>query len=85
MNATTTTPATVPSCSPVRRGFGAMPCPKCGESATINIDLDDLHGDEALQCRECENTFGLADVRDFIETWNRVLAWIDQAPAIAEE
>jgi hypothetical protein len=65
-----------------KRGFGSLPCPKCGAEATVSLDLDDMEGDEACRCNECDTTFGLADVRRFISAWQRVLAWVELAPAL---
>jgi hypothetical protein len=59
------------------RGFGYLPCPRCGEEASIRIDLDDL---DTFTCQECDNDFTLDTVRNLIDRWQRVLAWIDRAP-----
>lgn len=72
-----------PTCQPVRRGFGALPCPACGAAeASISIDLDDLTGDEACVCGECSNHFCLDHVRDIIAKWGKILQWIDSAPVM---
>lgn len=64
------------------RGFGALPCPKCGEDgACITLDLSDL---ETCHCPECDGDFGLGDVRDLISKWSAVLKWVDAAPALPE-
>jgi hypothetical protein len=68
---------TSPSTSTPARGFGCLPCPCCGEDATIRLDLDDLTN---FSCTACENEFTLDTVRDVIDRWQRVLAWIDRAP-----
>lgn len=68
----------------VRRGFGNLPCPLCSEQGTVTLTLDDFEGEEACFCGECESTFSLATVRDFIAHWNRVLTWLDTAPALPE-
>jgi transcription elongation factor Elf1 len=59
---------------PVRRGWGPLPCPKCGEEASIALDLDDMGRDEACRCAECEGVFSLDHVRDLIAKWQPVLA-----------
>lgn len=65
------------------RGFGPLPCPKCGKSkSTISIDLEDLDGEEACQCRECNAVFSLELVREIISSWRAVLLWIVEAPKL---
>ena len=66
------------------RGFGNLPCIRCGEECTVSIDLNDMTGDEALQCRECEATYSLADVQAVMNKWAPVLAWIETAPELTE-
>lgn len=61
------------------RGFGHLPCPKCGEEAIVQIDLDDLN---TCKCGECEEEFTTEDVRNLIAKWSSVLAWIDTAPIL---
>lgn len=67
----------------VQRGFGPLPCPKCGESGKVSLDLDDLTGDESCQCRECDEVFPLSLIREIAAKWARVLTWIDSAPEIS--
>ena len=77
--------ATAPVCQPVKRGFGSLPCPRCGEDGgVISIDLNDLTAGEACQCRECDVYFSLDDVRDIIAKWAPILTWIDAAPILVE-
>jgi len=86
--AVTMTTATAPLAAPTLaaataapKGFGYLRCPKCNEEAQITIDLDDLH---TLTCRECEDEFNLADVRDLVAQaarWQKVLDFIALAPA----
>lgn len=66
------------------RGFGCLPCPKCGEEATVTICLADLTDDAAAKCVECDNEFALADVQAFITKWQAVLTWVEQAPVVPE-
>lgn len=67
-----------------KRGFGLLRCPLCGAEGTISLDLDEVTHETSLQCRECEETFGVDTVRDTICAWNMVLAWINSAPALKE-
>ena len=76
MTATETTPA---STTPAR-GFGNLPCPKCGEEACVTLRLDSFEEDDACKCMSCEAEFSLADVRDLISRWSRVLTWLETAP-----
>lgn len=84
--ANTTATNAVPTCRPVKRGFNYLPCPRCGqEEATVSIDLHDLTDPEAIQCRDCDATFGIEEVRDIVAKWQRVLLWIDSAPELPSE
>lgn len=74
----TTRPAT-PS---TRRGFSSLRCPLCGTAdETQCLDLDDL---QTLHCAGCGEDYTLDDVRELIAAWQRLLAWIDAAPAKGE-
>ncbi len=73
---TTATPVAEPTPA-VKRGF-ALACILCGQECSISLDLDNLH---TFNCPECEQTFSLDDVRGTIAAWQRVLAWVDSAPA----
>jgi hypothetical protein len=60
------------------RAIGFLPCPLCGEQqARISLDLADF----ALHCADCDSHFLAEEVRAFIARWQRVLSWIDSAPA----
>jgi hypothetical protein len=72
---TTTTPS---------RGFGQLPCPLCGAWNTLSIELSELTKGDACKCLECDEQFGLGDVRARLAAWQRVLAWVDAAPTIDE-
>jgi transcription elongation factor Elf1 len=75
-----------PTCQPVRRGWGGLPCPMCGEAeVSIALDLDDMGRDEACRCAECESAFGLDHVRDLMAKWQAVLLWLDSAPMLPAE
>lgn len=57
------------------------PCPACGETA-VRIHLAELpDGDCAVSCGECEREFSLAAIRDTVDKWAGVLAWLDKAPS----
>lgn len=60
------------------RGFKA-PCIKCGEEATVRLDLSDL---DAFTCSSCDAEFTADDVRAFVAEWAKVLSWIDSAPVV---
>ena len=64
-----------------QRGFGHLPCPKCGEVTTIKMDLDDCF---TMTCSECEGEFTTDDVREFIAAWVPLLKWIETAPPIGK-
>ena len=56
-----------------------VPCPKCGQAeATVRLDLSDL---ETCHCVDCDETFSLDLVRDFIAKWQRVLGWVATCPS----
>jgi hypothetical protein len=59
-----------------KTGFKA-PCIKCGEEATVRLDLSDL---DSFVCCSCDAEFTTADVRATLAEWQRVLSWIEAAP-----
>lgn len=65
----------------IRRGFAGVRCPLCGSDDVQKIQLDDL---ETCHCSACEEDYTLDDVRQLVAAWQRVLLWIDAAPAIEE-
>jgi transcription elongation factor Elf1 len=77
---TTATTLTAPAPTTTPRGFGNLPCPKCGEEAVVTLRLDSFEEDDACKCMSCDAEFSLADVRDLIAKWSRVLAWLESAP-----
>jgi hypothetical protein len=77
-NPTSPTTLKVPAAAP----FADLPCLKCGEAGGLTLSLTDL---ETVYCGECENEYGLADARDAVRHWRRVLAWVDAAPAAEED
>lgn len=64
--------------TPVKRGFGCLTCPLCGQDCGISLNLEDL---ETCTCPECSEEFTLDTVRDVIARWQRVLAWVEMCPA----
>lgn len=53
-------------------------CPKCLDAAVISLDLDD--GDQ-LTCRNCEESYTVADVVCIVESWSKMLPWLLKCPA----
>jgi hypothetical protein len=75
---TTTQAAANGATTAAKKGFGSLPCPKCGQDTNIKMYLDDLH---TFACPECDDEFTADDVRQFLAKWSRVLSWLDSAPA----
>ena len=61
----------------VAKGFDLC-CIKCGEEVCLSLDLNDL---DTVRCPECDGEFTLDEVRTFLGQWQRLLAWVDLAPA----
>jgi hypothetical protein len=61
----------------VGTGFGCLPCPKCGEAGYVTVHLYDL---QTFECQECGDEFTIEEIRGLVESWTRVLAWIDAVP-----
>lgn len=53
-------------------------CPRCGEDVCIRLDLHD--GDQ-LTCTGCESEYTVSQVREMVEAWGPLLAWLDAHPA----
>jgi hypothetical protein len=75
---TTTTETRTRTKADDRRGFPGLRCLKCGEEDTVRVNVADM----GLTCSSCDEGFSVAEVRDMMASWTRVLAWIDQAPAV---
>ena len=73
--ATETTPTVTQTCTEPERGFGLLPCPRCGEDTHIRLDLDDC---AVFTCTSCEADFAADDVRNLVAVWSDVLARIDR-------
>lgn len=67
---------------PLRHGWGLLPCPRCGEKATISINLANLTEEDACKCNECEGEFGVDNIRYLLLQWTPVIQWISQAPEL---
>lgn len=80
MSTTTDRTADLPTSPP--RGFPGLPCLRCGEVGDVNLNLNEITGDEALYCGNCDAKYGLDEVRDTVATWQKVLAWVDLAPIV---
>lgn len=79
---TQTHAALVPTTN-VKRGFGDLPCPRCmNVGSTVSIDLTDFSHNEAISCAECDEAFGINDIRELVEAWQPVLAWLQTAPEL---
>jgi hypothetical protein len=71
------TTATANGAAAVKKGWGTLPCPLCGEAqATVHLDLTDC---ESFHCCDCDSDFTADDVRAFIEKWQPVLYWCEGA------
>lgn len=74
----TATQASNGSSTEKARGFGPLPCPRCGQDAVINLSLDDL---QVFNCNECNEEFSREELETLITKWCQVFAWLDLAPA----
>ena len=59
------------------KGF-AIHCIHCGEGGVIQMYLHDME----FRCTACEADFTAADVRERMDAWRQVLAWIDMGQVI---
>ncbi len=57
-------------------------CPKCLDpDAVVRLDVSD--GD-ALTCGGCEEEYSATAVREMVDSWAKVLPWIEAHPARTE-
>lgn len=57
-------------------------CPKCMRpDATVRLNVND--GD-TLTCFECDEEFTVSDVRTLVDSWAKLLPWLESHPARAE-
>ena len=76
---TQTVPA--PTCVRPSPAGIVLPCPMCGDvKARIALRLARLGDGDEIRCEECDAEFGLAEIRDLIEKWSKVIAWVDAIP-----
>jgi hypothetical protein len=65
-----------------RHGFPGLRCPFCGaEDATIRVDLADT---AQFVCSDNECEFTADDVREVMDRWAAVLAWVEAAPVVSD-
>ena len=76
-----TLPLSTAPAKSVRRGFPGIRCPLCGNDDVQSLDLDDL---QTFHCGGCEESYTTEDVRELLAGWQKVLTWIDGAPAVEE-
>lgn len=84
---TTTNASQTPAlpATPAPEGF-TMPCIRCGDmTAGVALNLAALDGEDAVRCHECDGEFSLAEVRDVIGRWSKLLVWIDSVPTFSQE
>jgi len=62
-----------------KRGFPRARCLWCSEDDSVVMNLADV---TAFRCQECEAEWTVEDVAQIVSDWQRVLAWVDQAPVI---
>jgi transcription elongation factor Elf1 len=62
-----------------QRGFGSVPCIRCGETGTVSVSLDDVAN---FSCTSCDEEFEAETVRTVLEAWAPVLDWIAKAPEV---
>jgi hypothetical protein len=77
---TTATAASVNGAA-AKKGFGCLPCIRCGQEATVRLDLDDC---ATFTCGECEESWTADELREHLAKWQRVLAWVDAAATFQE-
>jgi hypothetical protein len=59
------------------RGFSVL-CLRCAEEETVRVDVHALH---TFTCTSCDAEFSADDVRAEMARWEKLLAWLDTAPA----
>lgn len=64
-----------------------LPCPRCGDGdASIAVSLSHLApGDDTFHCHNCDQDFGITEVRDLVRRWAPILRWLDAIPAAEDE
>ncbi len=57
------------------KGSQGLLCPLCGAEEALVVRVDSLE----LECTSCSETISRERVQAMLETWRRLLAWIDSA------
>lgn len=57
-------------------------CPKCLADEIVRLDVCD--GD-TLTCGGCDEEFSVADLRRLVDSWAKLLPWLESHPARTEE
>lgn len=63
-----------------RRGFSAD-CIRCEETESVCLDLNDV---TTFRCSSCDAEWSAEDVQKLMDTWAKVLAWVETAPELAD-
>jgi uncharacterized protein (DUF983 family) len=61
-------------------GFPGLRCPHCGEAEALAVLVENLE----LRCTSCDERVTRAQVAALVETWGRLLQWIDAAQAVPD-
>lgn len=54
-----------------------VPCPLCGDKGGVVVYVNAV---EEFHCMECGDNFSTEKVKQLIDAWAAVLAWVEQAP-----
>ncbi len=65
----------------LQKGF-QVHCPLCGEEDSLRINVDDVHN---LTCSRCDGDLTADDIREVMAQWQRLLTWLETAPAYGAE
>lgn len=57
--------------------LGCIKCGKAADQASIRVDLDNAD----IHCSDCDETFTIEEVEEFVTGWVAVLPWLKQHPA----
>jgi hypothetical protein len=73
----TATQPTLTCVAPKTRGFAGLCCLKCNAEDAVTVLVCDT---SVFHCTDCGDEFSTDDVREHLERWQRVLAWVEMAP-----
>jgi Zn ribbon nucleic-acid-binding protein len=59
------------------RGFAGVACPKCGTPDRLVLRLEAV---TSFECQFCGDLFTADAVRDHLDRWGAVLAWLALCP-----